>query len=82
MFGGNIVSNRSKNINGYVVRWNTLTSSYDWFRSNIDYNELIPGSYWSSSSKEAYNYDKQTKIKLLHFIIRLSKNIIMESKMN
>ncbi|MED1611033.1 sigma factor regulator N-terminal domain-containing protein [Bacillus paranthracis] len=67
MFGGNIVSNRSKNINGYVVRWNTLTSSYDWFRSNIDYNELIPGSYWSSSSKEAYNYDKQTKNKVATF---------------
>ncbi|EPC8422584.1 hypothetical protein COM04_28290 [Bacillus wiedmannii] len=67
MFGGNIVSNRSKNINGYLVRWNTLTSSYDWFRSNIDYNELIPGSYWSNSSTESYNYDKQTKNKVATF---------------
>ena len=30
MFGGNIITNRSKNINGYVVQWSTLTSSYDW----------------------------------------------------
>ncbi|OUB22926.1 hypothetical protein BK739_28650 [Bacillus thuringiensis serovar pirenaica] len=27
MFGGNIISNRSKNINVYVVPWSTLTSS-------------------------------------------------------
>ncbi|PFJ15003.1 hypothetical protein COD67_20380 [Bacillus cereus] len=65
MFGGNIVSNRSKNINGYLVQWNTLTSSYDWFRYNIDYNELIPGSYWSST--ESYTYDKQTKSKVAQF---------------
>ena len=43
MFGGNIISNRSKNINGYIVPWNTLTSSYGWIRINIDSNELTPG---------------------------------------
>lgn len=57
MFGGNIISNRSKNINGYVVPWSTLTSSYDWFRLHIDNNELIPGFYWSDT--ELYEYDKQ-----------------------
>jgi len=62
MFGGNIVTNRSKNIDGYVVQWSTLTSSYDWFRSNIDTNELVPGFYWHS--KELYQYDKQTKQKV------------------
>lgn len=82
MFGGNITSNRSKNINGYVVKWNTLTSPYNWFRSNIDYNEVIPGTHWGRSNTESYNYDKQTKIKLPHFIIQLSRNITMESKMN
>lgn len=64
-FGGNIVTNRSKNINGYLVQWSTLTSSYDWFGSEIDYNELIPGFYWSDA--EFYEYDKQTKNKVATF---------------
>ncbi|HHY73603.1 MAG TPA: hypothetical protein GX497_10350 [Bacillus bacterium] len=65
MFGGNIVTNRSKNINGYVVQWSTLTSSYDWLRIHIDHNELIPGFYWSDT--EFYEYDKQTKNKVATF---------------
>ncbi|MBE7099573.1 hypothetical protein COF76_00075 [Bacillus wiedmannii] len=65
MFGGNIISNRSKNINGYVVPWNTLTSSYGWIRINIDSNELTPGFYWSDI--EFYEYDKQTKKKFATF---------------
>ncbi|MGN4447727.1 sigma factor regulator N-terminal domain-containing protein [Bacillus cereus group sp. MYBK79-1] len=65
MFGGNIISNRSKNINGYVVPWNTLTSSYGWLRINIDSNELTPGFYWSDT--EFYEYDKQTKKKFATF---------------
>ncbi|MGE8019292.1 sigma factor regulator N-terminal domain-containing protein [Peribacillus frigoritolerans] len=65
MFGGNIITNRSKNINGYVVQWSTLTSSYDWFRVNIDTNELVPGSHWSDT--ESYEYDKQTKSKSATF---------------
>ena len=65
MFGGNIVTNRSKNINGYLVQWSTLTSSYDWLRIKIDYNELIPGFYWSDT--EFYEYDKQTKNKVATF---------------
>ncbi|PEX94231.1 sigma factor regulator N-terminal domain-containing protein [Bacillus cereus] len=65
MFGGNIISNRSKNINGYVVPWNTLTSSYGWLRTNIDSNELTPGFYWSDT--EFYEYDKQTKNKFATF---------------
>ncbi|MET3688871.1 hypothetical protein ABIC37_004416 [Priestia megaterium] len=62
MFEGNIVTNRSKNIDGYVVQWSTLTSSYDWFRSHIDTNELVPGFY--RYGKELYHYDKQTKQKV------------------
>ena len=65
MFGGNIVTNRSKNINGYLVQWSTLTSSYDWLRIKIDHNELIPGFYWSDT--EFYEYDKQTKNKVATF---------------
>lgn len=65
MFGGNIVTNRSKNINGYLVQWSTLTSSYDWLRISIDHNELIPGSY--SSNTEFYEYDRQTKNKVATF---------------
>ncbi|PAD69723.1 hypothetical protein CHH83_06765 [Bacillus sp. 7586-K] len=65
MFGGSVVTNRSKNINGYLVQWSTLTSSYDWFRTNIDLNELAPGLYWSET--EFYEYDKQTKNKVATF---------------
>ena len=65
MFGGNILTNRSKNINGYLVQWSTLTSSYDWLRIKIDHNELIPGFYWSDT--ESYEYDKQTKNKVATF---------------
>ena len=66
MFGGNIVTNRSKNINGYLVQWSTLTSSYDWFRLHIDHNELIPGSNRSDGTS-FYEYDKQTKNKVATF---------------
>ncbi|MFC0561949.1 sigma factor regulator N-terminal domain-containing protein [Halalkalibacter alkalisediminis] len=65
VFGGNIVTNRSKNINGYLVQWSTLTSSYDWLRIRIDHNELIPGFYWSDT--DFYEYDKQTKNKVATF---------------
>lgn len=65
MFGGNIITNRSKNINGYVVQWSTLTSSYDWIGGQIDDNELKPGFYWSDAN--FYEYDKQTKNKVATF---------------
>lgn len=65
MLGGNIITNRSKNINGYVVQWSTLTSSYDWLRASIDANELTPGFYWSDTN--FYEYDKQTKNKVATF---------------
>lgn len=65
MFGGTIVTNRSKNINGYLVQWSTLTSSYDWFGINIDYNELMPGFF--ESNKGFYEFDKQTKKKVATF---------------
>ena len=65
MLGGNIITNRSKNINGYLVQWSTLTSSYDWLRANIDANELTPGFYGSDTN--FYEYDKQTKNKVATF---------------
>ncbi|WP_391557056.1 sigma factor regulator N-terminal domain-containing protein [Robertmurraya sp.] len=65
MFGGNIITNRSKNINGYLVQWSTLTSSYSWLRMKIDHNELTPGFY--SSETDFYEYDKQTKNKVATF---------------
>ncbi|MFP7225973.1 anti-sigma factor [Priestia filamentosa] len=65
MFGGNIITNRSKNVDGYLVPWSTLTSSYDWLRINIDHNELIPGFYGEGT--ELYEYDKQTKNKVATF---------------
>ncbi|MBD8038734.1 sigma factor regulator N-terminal domain-containing protein [Solibacillus sp. A46] len=65
MFGGNIITNRSKSINGYLIPWSTLTSSYSWFGASIDHNELIPGFH--SSGNNYYEYDKQTKQKVATF---------------
>lgn len=65
MFGGNIITNRSKNIDGYLVPWSTLTSSYSWFGASIDHNELIPGFHLNGSN--SYEYDKQTKQKVATF---------------
>lgn len=65
MFGGNIITNRSKNIDGYLVPWSTLTSSYSWFGASIENNELIPGLH--SSGDTFYEYDKQTKQKVATF---------------
>ncbi|MGN1400130.1 MAG: sigma factor regulator N-terminal domain-containing protein [Bacillus sp. (in: firmicutes)] len=65
MFGGNIITNRSKNINGYRVQWSSITSSYDWFRVDMGTNEMIPGFHWSDT--DIYEYDKQTKNKVATF---------------
>lgn len=65
MFGGNIITNRSKNVNGYLVPWSTLTSSYGWIGIEIDHNELIPG--FRSAGENSYEYDKQTKQKVATF---------------
>lgn len=65
IFGGTVVTNRSKNINGYVVPWSTLTSTYGWKRFNINYDELEPNFYLSD--KSYYMYDKQTKNKVATF---------------
>ena len=64
-FGGNIITNRSKNVDGYLIPWSTLTSSYSWMGSSVDFNELTPGSH--SSGKTDYEYDKQTKQKVATF---------------
>lgn len=65
MFGGEIVTNRSKNINGYTVPWSTLTSQYGWMKNEIPYNELVPCFY--SDDENSYEYDKQTKQKYATF---------------
>ncbi|MEK5038647.1 sigma factor regulator N-terminal domain-containing protein [Sporosarcina sp. FSL K6-3457] len=64
-FGGNITTNRSKNINGYLVQWSTLTNSYDWRRHQMDFNEITPGFFHSDTG--FLEYDKQTKKKVATF---------------
>lgn len=82
MFGGNIISNRSKNINGYIVPWNTLTSSYGWIRINIDSNELTPGFIGLGPIQSFMSMINKQRINLQHFIILLLRTILMMSKMN
>lgn len=64
-FGGNIITNRSKNVDGYLIPWSTLTSSYSWMGASVDFNELTSGSH--SNGKTYYEYDKQTKQKVATF---------------
>lgn len=63
--GGTVITNRSKNISGYVVPWGTLNSSYSLFGYDIDFNELIPGQHFTD--KNVYSYNKQSKQKLADF---------------
>ena len=65
MFGGEIVTNRSKEVNGYTVVWSTLTSQYGWIKNEVAYNELVPGFH--SDGENSYEYDKQTKQKYATF---------------
>lgn len=62
---GEIVTNRSKNISGYIVPWDTLRSQYSLFNYNIDFNELRSGEH--ESSENSYAYNKQTKQKVAEF---------------
>ncbi|WP_042474742.1 anti sigma factor C-terminal domain-containing protein [Bacillus ndiopicus] len=66
IFGGTVVTNRSKNVNGYVVPWSTLTNTYGWESLNLNYNEFVPSFYLSD--KSYYVYDKQTKNKVATFV--------------
>lgn len=72
IFGGNIVTNRSKNVNGYLVEWSTLTSKYDWLFPHMDANELTPGFYRSGT--KFLEYDKQTKQKSATFYHPLNQD--------
>ncbi|BBD26015.1 anti-sigma factor [Enterococcus faecalis] len=64
-FGGEVVTHRSKNIDGYTVEWSNLRSRYSFFRNSIDRNEAYLGSYYSS--KNSYEYNRQTKQKVATF---------------
>ncbi|MFS1030052.1 anti sigma factor C-terminal domain-containing protein [Enterococcus casseliflavus] len=64
-FGGEVVTNQSKNIDGYIVPWSSLRSKYNFFGSQMDYNEYIPS--WYHSSKNSYEYNRQTKQKVATF---------------
>lgn len=65
MTGGTVITNRSKNINGYILPWSTLTSRYTWLNSSINYNELVSGFYLGE--EDSYEYDKRTKQKVATF---------------
>lgn len=58
-FGGSVVSNRSKNIAGYTVPWDTLTNHYTMFRSKFDFNEMFAGFHINNDN--LYFYNRQTK---------------------
>lgn len=65
IFGGEVVTNQSKNIDGYVMPWSSLRSKYSLYKNEIDYNELVPS--WHSSSNNSYEYNRQTKQKIAKF---------------
>ncbi|WP_430611641.1 anti sigma factor C-terminal domain-containing protein [Enterococcus sp. DIV0876] len=65
ILGGEVVTNQSKNIDGYTVLWGSLRSKYNVLGSDIDYNELLPS--WYHSEKNSYEYNRQTKQKVATF---------------
>lgn len=72
IFGGEVVTNQSKNIDGYVMPWSSLRSKYGLIRNEIDYNERF--SSWYFSSKNSYEYNRQTKQKEATFYNPRIKN--------
>lgn len=65
ILGGEVVTNQSKNIDGYMVPWSSLRSKYSVLGNEIDFNELLPS--WYHSSKNSYEYNRQTKQKVATF---------------
>lgn len=63
--GGEIVSNKSKNISGYVVPWDTIRATYSLVSFNVDYNEFLSGIHMTKDN--VYSYNKQTKQKTADF---------------
>ncbi|MGG5333270.1 anti sigma factor C-terminal domain-containing protein [Enterococcus sp. AZ163] len=63
--GGDVVTNQSKNIDGYIVPWSSLRSKYTTWRNSIDYNELT--NSWYHSDQNSYEYNRQTKQKVATF---------------
>ena len=62
--GGTVVTKRYKDIDGYVVPWGMMNSSYSWRGYRIDRDTLSPG--WHPG-KTDYQYDKNTKQKVAVF---------------
>lgn len=65
VMGGEVVTNRSKEVAGYLVPWSTLTSTYSVVGGSVDHNEMIRGQ--QHSEEAIYEYDKQTKQKVASF---------------
>lgn len=65
VFGGEVTANRSKDIDGYVVPWSKIVGKYSRFTTRVDTNELYSGEY--SGSNGYYEYDRQTKQKMMSF---------------
>ena len=65
ILGGEVVTNQSKNIDGYIVPWSSLHSKYNVFGNEVDNNERMTS--WYHSLKNSYEYNRQTKQKVATF---------------
>lgn len=63
--GGEVISNRSKNLSGYVVPWSPIKGRYSLLTYEVEYTEMISGQYGSEENQ--YSYDRQTKQKIADF---------------
>ncbi len=64
-WSGNIVTKRYKEVEGYIVPWGTLESSYNWRNMSIDFDSIMNG--WYTTGDANYSYDKNTKQKVAKF---------------
>lgn len=64
-FGGEIIMNRSKNLDGYIVPWSTLVNFYSLRTYSVDFNGMRPSIH--EDENNFYLFDRQTKQKTAVF---------------
>lgn len=65
LFGGTIVTHRSKEVNGYLVPWGTIESPFTWLISSVDTTALTSGD--AGTDTVGYSYDRPSKQKVATF---------------
>ncbi len=66
LVGGAIVTQEYKNLDGYIVKWQRLSSSYTSLRHQLDQTLTATGSIQTADSSQAVNADSGQKVALFY----------------